>query len=337
MKAAPSMAMVGLFSAVLALQVYPWPQEGGGSQPQADRDVALYSVLEKAGIYARQYHRVCRDWIAEERMTQKEFDSEGRLKQQRRFVSDYFFVSLPSDPSEVVEVREIRTIDGKPIRHRGRGIRELLAQKTSGGEEFYQLAQESNRLNLGRRRHSNLVNIGLSFLMAGHQDDIAYELAVVTIEGAEHSRTAILRFREQTDRTTLHASTPHGQDPLFSSGEIWLLLPMASVLKVDFSFRQQEGKQYFLAGRYVSEYQPGPDGFLLPGRFREYIYDTSAADFVSPTTNDPTKNQQSVTAPVSKGIKLESEATYVNYRRFSAEVKLLPEELPVEPGETTTK
>ena len=84
MKAIPSTVIAGLCSAVLALRVHPRPQEGGGGQPHADRDVALHSVLDKAGNYARQYHRVCRDWVAEERMTQKEFDSEGKLKQQRR-------------------------------------------------------------------------------------------------------------------------------------------------------------------------------------------------------------------------------------------------------------
>lgn len=332
------MVIAILFSAVLALWALPWLQEGGRDQSHASRDVALYSILDKAGFYASNYHKVCRDWVAEERMVQKEFDSEGKLKQQRRFVSDYFFVSLPSDPWEVVEVREIKTVDGKPIRRKGLGIRELLARKSSSATaEFEQLAAESNRYNLGRKRHSNLVNIGLTFLMPGHQDDIRYELTIVTIEGAEHSKTAILRFWEQTDRTTLHAATPHGKDPLFSSGEIWLMFPKASVLKVDFSFRQQQGKHYSLAGRYVSEYQPGPDGLLLPARFQEYLYDTTPVGYIFPVQNDPVNKKKSIEAPETKGITFESEAIYGNYRRFSAEVKLLPEEPSSEAEESKTK
>lgn len=300
--------------------------------------MTLYSVLDKAGVYTSQYRGVCRDWVAEERMIQSEYDTRGKLKRQRRFVSDYFFVSLPSNPSEVVEVREIRTVDGKPVHRRGRGVRELLQQKSSSAiEEFEQLAEESNRLNLGRRRYSNLVNVGLSFLMPGHQDDIAYELTVVSMEGAEQAKMAVLRFHEQTDRTSLHASTPHGNDPLLSSGEVWLLLPMASVLKVDFTFRQQEGKRYFLAGRYVSEYQPGPDGLLLPARFHEYFYDRSPVDYTSTGVDAQTVKRESIEGPVAKGITFESEASYGNYRRFSAEVKILPEEVTSESEDSKPK
>jgi hypothetical protein len=76
---------------------------------------------------------------------------------------------------------------------------------------------------------------------------------------------------------------------------------------------------------------------LLPARFQEYLYDTTTVDNAFPPAIHATKQQESGTAPVTKGIAFESEATYVNYRRFSAEVKLLPEEPPAEPGEVKTK
>jgi len=109
------------------------------------------------------------------------------------------------------------------------------------------------------------------------------------------------------------------------------MLPQARMLKVDFSFRQQEKKQYFLAGRYVSEYQPGPDGFLLPAHFQEYFYDTTTVDNLFPPSTHTTKEPEAVTVHVIKGIAFESEAIYVDYRRFSAEVKIVPEEPPAEP------
>jgi hypothetical protein len=336
-KAVLSIVSVGLLSFAHSLSMLPETQEGDGHRDQFRKPVTLWSLLSKAGLYVSEYHKFCRDFVAEERMIQREFSSNGKLKDERRFISDYFFITLPSAPSTVVEVREIKSIDGKTLPHRDHGLLELFENKSStAAEETERIAEESTRYNLGLKRHSNMVNIGLNFLMPEHQDDIAYESAVAVMEGAAKADIAVLQFREETERTTLHAATPYGNDPLRSKGEIWLSLPQARVLKVDYSFRQ-EGKYYSLAGRYVSEYQLGPGGLLLPSRFQEYLYDTTSTGHTLPISKDPTGKKKLDSRPDTQPITFESDATYSNYRRFSTDVRILPAEPDYELKEAKPK
>jgi hypothetical protein len=146
-------------------------QEGRTNPTLVKRDPALQALLDKAGAYAKEYRQRCRDLVAEEKMIQREFDKKGKVKDQRRFISDYFFVTLPSDPSSMIEVRDIKTIDGRTVRRKERGLLELFEKKSSSAaEEAERLVKESTRHNLGRKRYTNMVNFGLFFLLPEYQD-----------------------------------------------------------------------------------------------------------------------------------------------------------------------
>jgi hypothetical protein len=60
----------------------------GTTQTQVDsaaHDPTLQAVLDKAGAYAKKYRELCREFVPEERMIQKEYDRKGRLRNQRSF------------------------------------------------------------------------------------------------------------------------------------------------------------------------------------------------------------------------------------------------------------
>ncbi|PYV41076.1 MAG: hypothetical protein DMG06_18325 [Acidobacteria bacterium] len=271
-------------------------------QPPISPDPVLRAVLEKAGAYAREYRKLCRELVAEEKLIQKEYDKKGKLKNQRLFTSDYLVVTLPSDPESPVEFRDIISIDGKPIARKNQGLLELFRKKSANAfEEAERVAQESTKHNLGRKRYSNMVNFGLNFILPEFHDRIVYQL--IESGPALHDKTLLLEFREATDETALRAETPFGQKPIPSKGRIWLTQPDAKVLKIDFTFKQ-DAEFYPIAGRYLSEYQPGPDNLLLPSRFEEYFYDLKVPDRVI----------------------FESVASYSNFRRFSTEVRIVPED-----------
>jgi hypothetical protein len=293
---------VATLSAPPASQALPPQFEVGPEQQSTPHPkTALESLLDRAGLYARHYRELCRELVAEERMIQKEYDKKGQLQRQRTFVSDYLIVTLPSDPSSTVEFRDILSIDGKPLSRRKRGLAELFEEKsTNAFKEAERVARESTKHNLGRRRYSNLVNFGLNFIMPEAQKQIKYEFEQPGGLSA-NPEWVLIRFQEISNQTALRAVTPFGKQPIPSSGLIWLSLPDFRVLRIDFSFRQ-DAELYAIAGRYISEYSPGPDNLLLPSRFEERFYDV--------------KNPER--------LLIESVATYSNFRKFSVEVKISP-------------
>jgi hypothetical protein len=267
---------------------------------QADPDPVLRDLLVRAGAYALGYRKLCRELVAEERMIQKEYDRKGKLRKQRSFISDYLFVALPSAPDFAVEFRDVVSIDGKPVPRRSQGLLELFRKKSSNAfEEARRVTQESTKQNLGKKRTSNMVNFCLSFLIPQFQGGIEYQF--LPPQNSAEVDEFVLQFRELTDETRLGAVSPMGRKPIPSQGRIWLSKPDAKVLKIDFTFRQEE-EFYPIFGRYLIEYQLGVDNLLLPHRFEEYFYDTKEPERVL----------------------FESVATYSNFRHFSVDVKILP-------------
>jgi hypothetical protein len=147
-----------------------------------------------------------------------------------------------------------------------------------------------------------MVNFGLNFLLPEAQPNIEYGFEQ---QGglAANSQWVLIHFQETGDRTALTAVTPFGRQPIASSGLIWLSLPDFRVLRIDFRFRQ-DAEYYPIAGRYISEYAPGPDQLLLPSRFEERFFDVK----------EPSR------------LLFESIATYSNFRRFSVDVRIVPDE-----------
>jgi hypothetical protein len=267
------------------------------------RDPALQSLLDKAGKYAKSYRELCRELVAEERMIQKEYDKKGRLKNQRSFISDYLIVTLPSAPQATVEFRDLLSIDGKPLPRRQEGLLELFREKSSNAfKEAERVTKESTKHNLGRKRYTNMVNFGLNFLLPENQAKIEYEFQNPG-KSSPDATSVVIRFHESSEKTALHAVTPFGVRPIVSNGYIWLSLPDVRILRIDFSFKE-ENEYYPIAGRYISEYSPGPDNLLLPKRFEERFYDVENPEV----------------------LLFESEAEYLNFRRFSVEVKIVPDE-----------
>ena len=271
-------------------------------EDSAPRDLILQNILNQAGAYAKKYRELCREFVAEEQMVQKEYDRKGRLRNERRFISDYLIVTLPSDPSSTVEFRDILSIDGRQLSRRKQLLKIFEEQASTAFKEAERAARESTKHNLGRKRYSNMVNFGLNFILPSAQPKIEYAFEQ---QGglAANSERVLLRFNETTDETALRAITPFGKKPIPSSGLLWLSLPDFRVMRIDFKFKQED-PLFPISGRYIAEYAPGPDQLLLPARFEERFFDVKDAAI----------------------LLFESVATYSNFRRFSAEVKIVPDQ-----------
>jgi hypothetical protein len=205
-----------------------------------------------------------------------------------------------------LEFRDVVSIDGKPIPRRKQGLLELFHENSFNAlEEARRLGKESTKYNLGQKRWSNMVNFCQTFLLPPFQRVIDYELPAA--ENPPEGDQVVLRFREQSEQTALRAVTPDGRKPIYSQGRIWLSKLDSKVLKVDFTFKREDEINP-VAGRYLSEYKPGAGNLLVPNRFEEYFYDTK----------DPER------------LLFESVATYSNFRHFSVDIRILPDEPSVD-------
>jgi hypothetical protein len=74
-------------------------------------------------------------------------------------------------------------------------------------------------------------------------------------------------------------------------------------MKVDITIFWAAERSYKI-GRWIKEYQPGPDSVMLPRLFRTVLYQGRSGKYF-----------------------LETESTYSNFRRFTADVKLTTTEL----------
>ncbi|MBM3802496.1 MAG: hypothetical protein FJW26_09340 [Acidimicrobiia bacterium] len=193
--------------------------QGTGQEGTPRHEPVLQKVLARAGVYALHYRELCREFVGEERMVQKEYDRKGRLRKQRSFISDYLIVTLPSDPTFAVEFRDILSIDGRTLPRRKQLLKIFEERASTAFQEAQRAARESTKHNLGRERYSNMVNFGLNFIVPSAQPNIEY--AFEQEGGLEaNSEWVLLRFSEITGKTALRAVTPFGHKPIPSSGLI---------------------------------------------------------------------------------------------------------------------
>jgi hypothetical protein len=261
---------------------------------------SLEEVLIRLGAYSTAYRHNFRQFVASEQRTQRHWGHNLKVE-ERTTVSDYYVVSLPSAPASMVEFRETLSLDGRPVKGRRGKVLELLTRKSKSlAAEVDSLAAENKRYNLGAfRRFAEFTNMGLLYVDPNVQPHVRYRLA-------KSGNLLALEFRESGPETLAR------QDgrPAPATGVIYFTYPEVRVVKVDLQIHEEwaEGLAYV---RCIVDYEPGPDGLMLPGRCRHFIPGV-------------------IEGPTPGG--WESEARYTNYRRFSSDVKLtVGETVPTEP------
>ncbi len=114
--------------------------------------VELERLLDKAGLLTDRYQSLFKDLTAEETRSVEIFDKQERLSQTRRTVSDLIVYESHHDPKRVLEYRNIREVDGRPIKKQSERVEKLferLARSDSTSQEVDRITRESARYDFG--------------------------------------------------------------------------------------------------------------------------------------------------------------------------------------------
>lgn len=121
-------------------------------------------VINRATLGISDYRAKFKDLTAEEEQTVEEYDDKGKLKKQRRIASDLFIYQSQLDPTQMVEYRDVRSVDGKEIKKRDARLLSLLnksARADSVKKELDRINREGARYDLHYSTSGMTLNQGL--------------------------------------------------------------------------------------------------------------------------------------------------------------------------------
>jgi len=257
----------------------------------------LASVVAKGDAKCLELWNGFRQFVAEEQDVQRVFDKSGKVRRERRIRSDYYIVRLPSAAPNgdegLLEFRDVLEVDGKPARRNPARVMALLTTKgASIGEEACRLHDVANEHNLfGSGWHINSTAAVAGYVHGLPEIQTSYRLAPELAAGDDE---LVVSFEETGPHTRMGEGPCLKPEPLPGAGSIHLSARDYDILKVDLTLVL---KTLPVRLRTTVEYRPGPGGLRVPAR--------RVMSILQPKWRN--------------GLAAQAEATYSNFRRFSAE------------------
>jgi len=260
----------------------------------------LKTVLGRAATYALDYHKRFTVLVAEERYVQRVGperpatpDSPSPLlRQERHLKSDYVLVNDFAGANSWVGVREVLEVDGEPVTTDRERLRAILEDTTQPiMSRIRALADQQAQYNLGDLyRTINIPTLPLEFLLPDRQSRFRFKHTGST--SVQDRPVWIVSFDERERPTIIR--TPEGRD-ITSSGSFWIDPANGAVLRSELRTGQIPGRP--LSTIILVSYAHNQRfDMLLPDDMNE-LYLTSHT-------------------------RIEGHATYSNYRRWEAEVRI---------------
>jgi hypothetical protein len=105
-----SLVLLSLMNTSLCFAQGPLP-------PKLDA-AELKELIRRASLSVSEYKAKFKDLTADEEQKVEEYDSEGKLKRQRRILSDLIIYQSQLDTSQAAEYRYVRVVDGVAVAKR---------------------------------------------------------------------------------------------------------------------------------------------------------------------------------------------------------------------------
>lgn len=267
--------------------------------PLVAEEPNLKTVLARAATYADDYHQQFTVLVAEERYVQRVSPLRTPAphapvtpQQERLLKSDYILVHDFAGVNSWLGVREVLEVDGEPVTMDREQLRALLEDTTRPlSARVRALADLQAKYNLGDLyRTINVPTLPLEFLLPDRQSRFKFKHRGST--SVQDRPVWIVSFEERDHPTIIR--TPEGRD-IESSGSFWIDPTNGAVLRSELRIGQLPGRPLTTI-ILVSYTHNARFDMLLPDDMNE-LYLTSRA-------------------------RIEGHATYSNYRRWEADVRI---------------
>lgn len=288
------------FTAVLVvvlLSVAPFPR----AQQASELDL----IVDRLGQYLLAYESQLTTIVADEHYDQVELRpvsrSSFRVARTRKLASDVAFLRLPGE-SMWFGVREVRTVDGKPVVANEARLQQLLKRLDAGAlEQAAKIVAQSSQYNLGGLRTVNMPTTPLEVLHPDHH--VQFEFKLRGTSKIEGTRTRQLDFAE-FDVPTIVKGTDGAA--VFIQGSAFVEPESGALWRVEMRMRGQADSRQ-------------PDAQLL-SRMANYLrvdY-TRHGDLKMMV---PKEMQERFWIPGGVG---EGRAQYTNFRQFATSARIIP-------------
>jgi hypothetical protein len=241
------------------------------AQPQPN-STELEELVRRASLRVSEYKAKFKDLTADEEQKVEEYDGEGKLKRQRRIVSDLIIYQSQLDTSVAAEYRNVRSVDGVAVAKREERLVNLfsrLAKADSLKKELDRISRESRRYDLAASIYGQTLGQGLPL------EENVRESFRFTSAGRERINgrdVIVLQYQQvtQSPHLTFKLSLPpplKGAEPLFR-GRLWLDAETAQLWREEreWTLRLPAPVGPLVFMRFEFDYAASPFGVLTPRR-----------------------------------------------------------------------
>jgi hypothetical protein len=233
----------------------------------------LKDLMRRAGIRLNEYRAGFQDLTAEEEQRIEEFDSHGKLEKERRISSDLIIYQSQLDPTQMVEYRDVKSIDGVEVKKREARFVSLLnksARTDSVKKELERINRESRRYDLNYSFYGMTLNQGL-LLYENVRDSFQFKLAGrEQVNGHDAFVIEYQQVSPNPDIAMTLSSLPSelkGAETRYH-GRLWLDAKTAQLRREvrEMTLEHPSLSHPLLLMRYDFDYADSRFGFLTPQR-----------------------------------------------------------------------
>lgn len=252
-----------------------------GQQPPhpPPNPAALEELIRRACLGVSEYKAKFKDLTAEEEQKVEEYDSQGQLKRRRRIASDLVIYQSQLDPTQMVEYRDVKSVDGVAIKKRDARLLSLLnksAKADSVKKELDRIIRESRRYDLEHSFYGMTLNQGLpleeklreafQFTLAGREQVNGHDAIVVEYQQVSHTPSLM------SDLKALPAPLKGAE--VFYRGRLWLDAETAQIRREvrEVTLRLPSLSHPLILYRFDMDYADSRFGFLTPRQIVITIY-----------------------------------------------------------------
>jgi hypothetical protein len=233
----------------------------------------LQELVRRAGLGVSEYRAKFKDLTADEDQKIEEYDGEGKLKKQRRIVSELVIYQSQLDTSSTAEYRYVREVDGVAVAKREERLVNLfkrLAKADSVKKELDRISRESQRYNRGYSTDGLTLNQGM---LLGENVRSSFQFTDAGRERIGGREVVVLQYQQvaqNPELSTKLSSTPSalkGSEPLYR-GRLWLDAETAQIWREEreLTLRHSAWNQPLVLWRFEFEYAGSGFGILTPRR-----------------------------------------------------------------------